>query len=101
MQGISPSKFWSLVHECSATCGCIEISDEKKAVINFENGRFEGCGRTKDESIEIALYKLFYNHFKVTLIHWSHYWETNLDFADPIPDDLLQAMKHRILGKIT
>lgn len=88
-----------MIHDCSPWCNCIDTPNENKAVIKFDNQFFEGRGRNKDESIEIALYKLFYNHFKLSSIHWSHYWKTNLMFSDPIPDHLLQDMKQRIEGK--
>lgn len=98
LKSITPYKFWCMIHDCSPSCNCIKIPEENKAVIKLANKSFEGCGSTKEESIEIALYKLFYNHFKITSSNWNHYRETNLKFGDPMPDHLVEITKRRIEG---
>ncbi|XP_063709091.1 uncharacterized protein LOC134837638 [Culicoides brevitarsis] len=81
---MTPSKFWSMIHFCSSLCNCITFPSGDKAVITFDGVTFEGNGRTRDESKEIALYKMFYNYFHITLTLWDRYWVTNLEFCDPV-----------------
>lgn len=96
LQHTTPLQFWHMVHSCHSTCNCITTPDGNEAVIDFNGVRVQGNGRNLEESTEIALYKLFYNHFELTLRSWSRFWLTNLEFPYPIPN--FEQTKQQIHG---
>lgn len=100
MEGVDPYKFWRMAHNCTSTCNCLVFSDDSKAILQFENKTFEGHGANMTESMEIAAYKLFYNHFHLTSPHWNDYRTKDMEFDESFSDVVNETKKDEIRGKI-
>lgn len=85
-----------MVHDCDENCKCIVSSGENRAEVLFDHKKFIGFGKNKEESTDIALYKMFYNYFKVTLAHWRVFWDKNLEYSLPLPDHVILRMRQEI-----